>query len=118
MATMRVQDSRGYEIKSLADWAKLYNTLQTSHQWKVGRSAYSAAEFIINRDGGKVIQKWVEEAICKNIVIERVIPEYEVRFDKFGRGRICMTLLYLDQPIKARLYLLVLKQRLMRLLVP
>lgn len=87
MATMRIQDSQGHEIKSLADWAKLYNTPQTSHQWKVGRSAYSAAEFIINQDGGKVIQKWVEEAICKNIVIERVIPEYEVRFDKFGRGR-------------------------------
>jgi len=88
MATMRIEDSRGNQIKNFADWSKLYDTHQASRQWKKGRSAYSAAEFIINRDGASVIQNSVAEAICEPLKIERVVPEYEVRFDKFGRGRI------------------------------
>jgi Domain of unknown function (DUF6946) len=85
---MRIETSRGNEITNLEDWAKLYDTPQSSHQWKEGRSAHSVAEFLINLDGAKTIQDRVSEAIGKTIEISRVIPEYEVRFDKFGRGRV------------------------------
>ncbi|WP_028585134.1 DUF6946 family protein [Desulfogranum mediterraneum] len=84
---MRIEDSDGNKITSLADWSKLYGTPQTSHQWKEGRSAYSAAEFIINHDGGKIIESRVAEALGETVKIERAIPEHEIRFDRFGRGR-------------------------------
>jgi len=46
---MRVETSRGNEITNIEDWAKLYDTPQSSRQWKVGRSAHSTAEFFLNK---------------------------------------------------------------------
>ncbi|MBM9514417.1 DUF6946 family protein [Desulfogranum marinum] len=85
---MRIEDSRGIEITNFADWAKIYATPQASRQWKKGRSAYSAAEFIIHQDGARTIRNRVAEALCHNLKIELVVPEYEVRFDELGRGRV------------------------------
>ena len=85
---MRIENSKGYEILNLADWEKLYDTPQSSHQWKEHRSAYSAAEFIMNRNGGAAIQSRVSDALCRAVNFHRAIPEFEVRFDEFGRGRI------------------------------
>jgi hypothetical protein len=85
---MRIENSQGTVITSLSDWAKLYDSPQTSHQWKEHRSAYSAAEFLMNRNGGATIQSRVSDAFGKSIEFERAIPEYEVRFDEFGRGRV------------------------------
>lgn len=85
---MRIENSQGTEITSLSDWAKLYDSPQTSHQWKEHRSAYSAAEFLMNRNGGTAIQSRVSDVFGEAIELERAIPEYEVRFDEFGRGRV------------------------------
>lgn len=85
---MIIKSSSGSEISNIADWAKLYDTPQSSHQWKEGRSAYSTAEFFLNRNGAQLLQDRVTESIGKAFEIELVVPEYEVRFDKFGRGRI------------------------------
>jgi hypothetical protein len=85
---MHIEDSCSIEITNFADWAKLYATPQASRQWKKGRSAYSAAEFIIHQDGARIIRNRVVEALCHTLKIERVLPEYEVRFDEFGRGRV------------------------------
>jgi len=84
---MRVEDASGVPITSLADWAKLYDTPRSSHQWKEHRSAYSAAEFIINRNGAGLLKTRVADAIGEPVEFERAIPEFEVRFDSFGRGR-------------------------------
>jgi uncharacterized protein DUF6946 len=84
---MRVEDKSGTEIRTIDEWSKLYDTPQTSHQWKKGRSAYSTAEFLINRNGGEALQNRVSEALGKTVVFERAVPEYEVRFDEYGRGR-------------------------------
>lgn len=85
---MIIESSHGSRISNIADWAKLYDTQQSSHQWKEGRSAYSAAEFILNKNGAQVLQDRVSGSIGKSFDIDRIVPEYEVRFDKFGRGRI------------------------------
>lgn len=85
--SMRIENSQGTEITCLNDWAKLYGTHQTAHQWKENRSAYSVAEFFMNRNGKIAIQSRVSEALGRPIKIERAIPEHEVRFDEFGRGR-------------------------------
>lgn len=85
---MRVEDLSGHEIASLKEWAALYDSPRQSHQWKQHRSAHSVAEFILAHNGGEAIQARVSQALGKNVGLERAIPEYEVRFDQYGRGRV------------------------------
>jgi len=85
---MRIETPGGNEICNFDDWAKIYDTPKEKVHWKKGRSAYSAAEFIMNRDGVNAIRSRVSEALNKLVTFERVVPEHEVRFDKFGKGRI------------------------------
>jgi hypothetical protein len=85
---MRIVDSLGMEITCMDDWSKLYETSQNSHHWKKGRSAYSVAEFLLHNNGGSVIAQQVSEALGERIEFDRAVPEYEVRFDGYGKGRI------------------------------
>ena len=48
--------AREIDHQQLEDWAKLYDTPQTSHQWKEHRSAYSVVEFMLNHNGGIHLQ--------------------------------------------------------------
>jgi hypothetical protein len=84
---MRVEDSKGVPISSLADWARLYDTPRSAHQWKKHRSAYSTAEFICNRNGAELLRTRIADALGEPVEFERAIPEFEVRFDRFGHGR-------------------------------
>lgn len=85
---MRIENSSGNEITSLEEWAAIYANPQQSHQWKEHRSAYSVAEFMLNHNGGDAIQSRVSEALGYSVQLDRAIPEYEVRFDQYGRGRV------------------------------
>lgn len=85
---MRIENSQGNEIVSLEDWAKLYDTPRQKHQWKEHRSAYSVADFLINRNGSTRLQSRISSVLSQPIELERAIPEYELRFDEYGRGRI------------------------------
>ncbi|MCK5326867.1 MAG: hypothetical protein KAJ57_12685 [Woeseiaceae bacterium] len=85
---MRIEDANGNEILTLEEWEKLYDTPQQSHQWVQHRSAYSVAEFMLNHDGASHIQARVSDAFGQSLMLERAIPEYEQRFDKYGRGRV------------------------------
>ena len=84
---MKVEDILGNLLTSIADWAKLYDSPRSSHQWKQFRSAYSVAEFVLNRNGAESLRARVSDAIGEPVEFERAVPEYEVRFDRFGRGR-------------------------------
>ena len=85
---MRIEKPSGEPIESLADWAQLYDSAKTAHQWKVGRSAQAIADFVLHHDGCNILQSRASSAIGQDIVLDRVVPEYEVRFDNFGRGRV------------------------------
>lgn len=84
---MIVEDTQGNPLTSLAEWARLYDSPRSSHQWKQHRSAYSVAEFILNQNGAEDLKARVADAIGEPVEFERAVPEYEVRFDRFGRGR-------------------------------
>ena len=84
---MRVEDIKGNLLTSMAEWARLYDSPRSSHQWKEHRSAYSVAEFILNRNGAERLLVRVAEAVGEAVEFDRVVPEYEVRFDRYGRGR-------------------------------
>lgn len=85
---MRIEDKSGNEINSLEEWAAIYANPQQSHQWKQYRSAYSVAEFMLNEGGGETISRRVSEALGYGVELERVVPEFELRFDQYGRGRV------------------------------
>ncbi len=80
---MSIEDSSGKPITMLEDWESLIDRMQ----WKIGRSAYSIAEFMLNRNGAAHIEERAARALGVPVKIERIVPEYEVRFDEFGRGR-------------------------------
>jgi hypothetical protein len=84
---MEVTGPGGEKIDSMEAWAKLYESPRSAHQWKEYRSAYSVAEFILNRNGGAAIQARVGQALGEAVELDRAIPEMEVRFDQYGRGR-------------------------------
>ena len=85
---MRIEDAKGAPISSLDDWAGIYSTPRSAQHWKKHRSAYSVVEFILNRNGGDYIRARVSDAIGQQVEFQKAIPEYEVKFDKFGRGRV------------------------------
>ena len=85
---MRIEDASENEITSLADWAKLYDTPQASHQWKEGRSAHAAAVFVLCQNGANALRSRVSAALGKPVEFTRAVPEHEVRFDEYGRGRV------------------------------
>lgn len=85
---MRIEDRNGTEIRTFEDWAKLYDTPQQSHQWVEHRSAWSVADFVLNHGGIDHFMTRLCDALGQSIDLKLVIPEYEQRFDQYGRGRV------------------------------
>lgn len=81
---MEITSKNKHQIKDINDWA---NEIPQK-DWVEGRSAYSLANFILNLNGLEQLRIILTEIFNEVIVFEKVIPEYEVKFDKFGgRGR-------------------------------
>ncbi len=84
---MRIETSSGDEISNIDEWAALYASEKKRIHWKPHRSAYSTAEFILNRNGAAYLQDKVSGLVGEQVTLERAVPEYEQRFDAFGHGR-------------------------------
>ena len=83
--TMKIVSSHGNEISSLEDWAKLHSEIH----WKEGRSAYSVADFVLNRDGAAHLESRLSQVLRRQVSICLIIPEKEIRFDRYCvRGRV------------------------------
>ena len=67
----------------MEDWARLHKTLH----WKEGRSAHSIVDFILNRDGTAHLQSRLSRVLSREVSIRLIIPEKQIRFDGYGRGR-------------------------------
>lgn len=85
---INIETASGRKIKTMSDWASIYENPQQNHQWKEYRSAHSVAEFIINKNGAEAIRQRVSDALGYDVHFDKIIPELEIRFDKFGRGRV------------------------------
>ena len=83
-----IQDKNGKAINTMENWAEIYASGNKAKHWKEGRSAYSIADYVINHNGLEKIQSRVKDVLQKEIKIERVIPEVEITFDKYGQGRV------------------------------
>ena len=80
---MRIETSDGKPLSSLADWQAIHKPAQ----WKPGRSAYSVADFIVNRDGARHLSRRVSAVLGESVEFHIITPELEVRFDRYGKGR-------------------------------
>jgi hypothetical protein len=85
---MKIEDTSGREILTFDDWANLYDTPRERRKWKEHRSAWSVADFVINHDGVAQLQARLADAIGQSITVDRVVPEFEQRFDQYGHGRV------------------------------
>ena len=81
---MKIVGPHGNEISSLEDWAKLH----LEKHWKEGRSAYSVADFILNRDGAAYLESRLSEVLRSEVGACLITPEKEIRFDGYGKGRV------------------------------
>ena len=68
----------------MEDWEQLHSATQ----WKSGRSAHSVADFIVNRNGAGRLRDRVSWALEEPVEFRTITPEYEVRFDRYGQGRV------------------------------
>ncbi len=75
---MRVVDSSGNDVATLEQWGE---SVRRSH-WKPGRSAYSLADFIVNRSGATHLESRISSVLSQPIRLEQGTPEYAARFDR------------------------------------
>ena len=80
---MEVKNKDNQPIKNMIDWGKEI----PQKDWVEGRSAYSLADYVLNKEGLDKFKTILQELLKDEVVFEKAIPEYEVRFDKFGKGR-------------------------------
>ena len=81
---MRIENTEGKPLNCLDDWERIHNP----KKWKEGRSAYSVADFIVKRDGARKLQDRISSILGTPVTFHKIIPEYEVRFDQYGKGRV------------------------------
>lgn len=81
---MRIVDSRGQQISNLIEWrSRIFDGTSKEKDWKKGRSAYSLAEFIIDRKGAAYLETRACAVLSQHIKLEQATPEYLARFDSY-----------------------------------
>ena len=78
--TMIITNPDGSEITTMEQWSERVN----SSHWKPGRSAYSLADFIMNRDGAGVLRERISSALSRPVTLDTGTPEYGAKFDSHG----------------------------------
>ena len=84
---MRIEDSKGRQIKTIEEWSMIYEKNGEKRHWEPGRSAHSIADFILNHNGAERLRQRVEELLDEAVQFDCIVPEQEKRFDAYGRGR-------------------------------
>jgi hypothetical protein len=84
----KIINHQGKLITSIEDWAEFYAAGNKAKHWKPARSAYSIADYVLNRNGLKSIAYRVSDVIDDVIEFDKVTPELEVKFDRYGQGRV------------------------------
>ena len=78
--TMIITNPDGSEITTMEQWSGRVN----SSHWKPGRSAYSLADFVMNRGGGGVLRERVSSVLSRSVALDTATPEYGAKFDSHG----------------------------------
>lgn len=85
---MKYFNSHNNPISTIDEWEQqIFKATKKEKHWKVGRSAHSIANFMMNRNGEQTIKEVIAELLNEDVTLERATPELEIRFDKYGHGR-------------------------------
>ena len=77
---MKIKSPEGNEITTMEQWSKC---IRPGH-WKPGRSAYSLADFILNRDGANTLRERISSVLNEPVELDCATPEFLARFDSYG----------------------------------
>jgi hypothetical protein len=82
---IRLKKPNGESISSWQDWEAVYERNQG--HFVPNRSAYSIAQFMLEHGGDKYLAARVSQLLQEPAVFQHAIPELEIRFDSYGKGR-------------------------------
>lgn len=85
--TMKIE-YRDKTITNLSEWKNIIFPGMNHPQWKIGLSAYSLADYIINKNGAEALKAQMSILVNEEVTLERGCPEYEVNYDEFGTGKV------------------------------
>ena len=81
---MRIVDSQGQRISNLIEWrSRIFDGTSKEKDWKKGRSAYSLAEFIMDRQGAAYLETRMSSVLTQHVTLEQATPEYLAKFDSY-----------------------------------
>ncbi len=81
---MRIVDSQGQRISNLIEWrSRIFDGTSKEKDWKKGRSAYSLAEFIMDRQGAAYLETRMSSVLSQHVKLEQATPEYLAKFDSY-----------------------------------
>ena len=76
---MQITGPKGNDIATMEDWGAC---VRGGH-FKEGRSAYSLADFILNRNGAAVLEERISAVCAESVIFERATPEFRASFDSY-----------------------------------
>ena len=81
---MRIVNSQGQRISNLMEWrSRIFDGTSKEKDWKKGRSAYSLAEFIMERQGAAYLETRMSSVLSQHVKLEQATPEYLAKFDSY-----------------------------------
>ena len=79
------KNANGRAISSWAEWEGVFE--DNANQFVPHRSAYSLAQFMLDNNGSEYLRARVSQLLPEKVDFYDAVPELEVRFDKYGKGR-------------------------------
>ena len=74
---MRIVSPKGNPIATMEEWS---SCVRPQH-WKEGRSAYSLADFMLNREGSRILEDRISRVLNQPVDFEQATPEFRAKFD-------------------------------------
>ena len=76
---MQITGPKGNDIATMEGWGA---RVKGGH-FREGRSAYSLADFILNRDGAAILESRLSSVLSHPVKLQRAIPEFRASFDSY-----------------------------------
>ena len=76
---MQITSPKGNDIATMEDWSAC---VRGGH-FKEGCSAYSLADFILNRNGAAILEERIAAVCAESVIFERATPEFRASFDSY-----------------------------------
>ena len=76
---MQITSPEGNDLATMEDW----DARVRGGRFREGRSAYSLADFILNRNGAAILEERISAVCAESVILERATPEFRASFDSY-----------------------------------